>query len=129
MECRQENGELCALVQSLRQEVADLKLAAARPHRHNTGNATVEVKLSVSISRLAKYAQLFVTPCFTADAFGVARPPFRHDHPDHYLESNLSSAYTADLYHVLPYKYHELIETSETLKTLVSTRLSYMNIY
>ena len=33
MECRQENGELCALVQSLRQEVADLKLAAARPHR------------------------------------------------------------------------------------------------
>lgn len=121
MECRQENGELRAQTQSLRQEIADLKLAAARPRRHNTGNTTVEVKLSVSISRLAKYAQLFITPCFTDDAFGLPRPTFRHDHPDRYLEENLGSAYTADLYHVFPYKYHELIESSETLKSLVIT--------
>lgn len=121
---QQENGKLRAQVTSLQREIAELKLAAARPHRgpiSKDAATAASIKLSTAIARIAKFGQLFYTPCITEEAFGIVRPDFEHDHPDRYLDENLSLSYAADLYHLFPVQYHESIEQSGTVKSLVNT--------
>lgn len=124
MSAQQENGQLRAQIASLQQEVAELKLAAARPQRGpvtNDSATAASIKLSTAIARIAKFGQLFYSPCIPEEAFELARPDFAHDHPDRYLSENLSFSYTADLYHLFPPKYHDSIGKSDTVKSLVST--------
>ena len=124
MAAQKENGRLRAQVSALEQELAELKLSIARPHRvpttASTTSALASVKLATSISRIAKFGQLFYAPCIPEESFRRERPDFEHDHPDRYLEQNLDLGFIADLYHLYPYSYHESIALSDTFKSVVS---------
>lgn len=143
---QQEIGALKAKLKVIETENYELKLHAARkvrtgknkistpipsastnsvtPPASSAASDTVPTPDTAAVSfikRLGRYTQQECTPVIPLTAFGIARPTFRHDHPDRYTDANIALGFTADLYSCVPFEYHaKILSNSESFRTIVS---------
>ena len=113
MRFQAENGRLSAEITKLRAQNADLSLknASFRKRKGKDGGNIDEeaATLLKIIGKWGNHFSLFWNLVAPTSAF-FDKPSIDHDDPARYVTpENKAAALTAELYHVLPEKYHDLM--------------------
>ena len=114
MQFQAEIGRLSAEITKLQAQNADLSLKNASYRKRkgkDRGNIDEEAATLIKIiGKWGNHFSLFWNLIAPTSAF-FDEPSIDHDDPTHYITpQNKAAALTAELYHVLPEKYHSLMK-------------------
>jgi hypothetical protein len=103
----------------LKKENVNLKLQL-KSQKNGSDSTTSEDEIKRSITRWAKFLQLFYLFVLTVDSFKTEKPDFSPDDPERYEGDNAKLGPTAELYAVIPAKYMSFITKLDSLAKHVS---------
>jgi len=125
MFAQKTNATLQSEVNALKKETVNLKLQLKS---HNNSDSASTDNIKRSITRWAKFFQLFYFPVLIVDSFTTAKPGFAPDDPKRYEGDNTTLGLTAELYAVIPQKYMTYMRQFDNLAKHVS-EYHYYQLY
>ena len=135
MDAQRQISDLQIENQHLRAKNAnlELKFASKTKVRQTTGPPTTEDEASLcmwaEIKAIARHFQLFVTPYFEPDLLSHPRPDFPSDSPTRYFSTeNQTLGKVAELYELVPTKYHYLMSVAQKTKSDAKSFISVVSL-
>ena len=122
MLAQKTNTTLRSEVDTLKKEIINLKLQLKL---QKNIDSTSEDDIKRSITRWAKFFQLFYFAVLTIDSFKTEKPGFAPDDTKHYEGDNAKLGLTAELYAVIPRKYMTYMKQFDSLAKHVSNYHCY----